>query len=100
MKRTPRILGGRDARRNPCVDVPCFVLKIGRQMNDVARSAPDYLEPYLDAARTHGGGFGSLLWASPQTQAARFQAIHRIIDLSGARVLDAGCGRADLPEFL
>lgn len=59
-----------------------------------------YLQPYLDAARTHGDGFGSLLWASPQTQAARFDAIRRIVDLAGKSVLDVGCGRADLLEYL
>ncbi len=59
-----------------------------------------YLQPYLDAARTHGAGFGSLLWASPATQAARFEAIRRTVDLNGKSVLDVGCGRADLLEHL
>jgi len=61
---------------------------------------PSYLLPYLKAAERHGGGFGSLLWASRQTQSARFEAIHRICDLSGRSILDAGCGRADLLDFL
>ena len=61
---------------------------------------PSYLKPYVDAARAHGAGFGSLLWASPTTQAARFEAISRIVDLQGKSVLDVGCGRADLLEFL
>ena len=59
-----------------------------------------YLQPYLKAARTHGAGFESLLWASPDTQAARFDAIQRIVDLDGKSVLDLGCGRADLLDFL
>jgi hypothetical protein len=61
---------------------------------------PSYLKPYLDAARAHGAGFGSLLWASPVTQAARFEAISRIVSLQGRSVLDLGCGRADFLDFL
>jgi SAM-dependent methyltransferase len=59
-----------------------------------------YLRPYLDAAREHGAGFESLLWASPETQAVRFDAIRRAANLSGKSVLDVGCGRADLLSFL
>jgi SAM-dependent methyltransferase len=59
-----------------------------------------YLSPYLRAARQHGSGFGSLLWASPLTQRARFEAIRRLIDPAGAILLDAGCGRGDFLEFL
>ena len=61
---------------------------------------PDYLEPYERAARRHGAGFGSLLWASPQTQSLRFDAMRRLIDFHGKRVLDVGCGRADLLDYL
>jgi hypothetical protein len=61
---------------------------------------PTYLAPYLRAAEVYGSGFRSLLWASPDTQAARFDAICRAVDLTGAAVLDVGCGRADLLEFL
>ena len=61
---------------------------------------PGYLVPYFRAAEVYGSGFRSLLWASPDTQAARFDALCRITDLTGAAVLDVGCGRADLLEFL
>ena len=61
---------------------------------------PAYLAPYLQAARTCGGGFGTLLWASPATQAVRFEAIRRIYDPAGRSVLDVGCGRADYLGFL
>src|SRR5688500_10237134 len=61
---------------------------------------PEYLVPYLRAAEVYGSGFRSLLWASPDTQAARFDAICRIADLTGASVLDVGCGRADLLDLL
>src|SRR4051794_357553 len=62
--------------------------------------APTYLEPYRQAASRHGDRFASLLWASPSTQAARFDAICRLADMRGRTVLDAGCGRGDLIDFL
>ena len=62
--------------------------------------AQRYLKPYLDAAKTYGAGFGSLLWASPTTQAARFDAILKMADLNGKSVLDVGCGRADLLDHM
>jgi SAM-dependent methyltransferase len=60
----------------------------------------EYLEPYRAAARRHGAGFGSLLWASQRTQALRFDAMERIVEFAGRRVLDVGCGRGDLLDFL
>ena len=68
----------------------------------VSSSTPPtpYLVPYLKAAERHGSGFSSLLWASPQTQAARFDAIERLGRLHGKSVLDVGCGRADLLNYL
>jgi SAM-dependent methyltransferase len=59
-----------------------------------------YLQPYLNAAERHGAGFGALLWASPETQATRFDAIERLGRLQGKSVLDVGCGRADLLGYL
>jgi len=59
-----------------------------------------YLEPYLQAARKFGSGFQSLLWASPRTQRARFEAITQMYDPTGKRLLDAGCGRADYLAYL
>ncbi len=60
----------------------------------------DYLQPYEQALRRHGAAFPSLLWASRQSQAARFGALTRAIDFSGRKVLDAGCGQADLLDYL
>jgi SAM-dependent methyltransferase len=57
-----------------------------------------YLRPYVRAAARTGGTFESLLWASPDTQRARFDALCRIVNMHGARVTDVGCGRADLLE--
>ena len=64
---------------------------------------PPYLQPYLTAARRYGAGFGSLLWASPRTQSVRFDALVRAATghaIRGRRVLDVGCGRADLLDHL
>jgi hypothetical protein len=61
---------------------------------------PAYLQPYLDAAERHGAKFESLLWANPSAQAARFAALARWCELAGRSVLDAGCGRADLLDYL
>jgi SAM-dependent methyltransferase len=67
----------------------------------LATAAPQpYLEPYERAARQYGAGFSALLWASPKTQRARFDAIWRAYDPEGKSVLDAGCGRADYLDFL
>ena len=59
-----------------------------------------YLEPYQRAADLHGGAFESLLWTSPQTQEARFDAFTRLWNFQGQSLLDAGCGRADFLQFL
>ena len=59
-----------------------------------------YLAPYQRAIEQHGDGFESLLWASRKTQTARFDAIERLCRPDGLRLLDAGCGQADLLEHL
>ena len=41
-----------------------------------------------------------MLWASPSAQAARFAALARWCDLDRRTILDAGCGRADLLDYL
>lgn len=41
-----------------------------------------------------------MLWAGPETQAARFDAICRLVNPAGRSILDVGCGRADLLEYL
>jgi SAM-dependent methyltransferase len=65
-----------------------------------AEAPQPYLEPYVRAARQYGAGFSALLWASPKTQRARFDAICRAYDPHGKSILDAGCGRADYMDFL
>ncbi len=61
---------------------------------------PGYLQPYARAAARHGGDFRSLLWASRRTQELRFDALTRLHNLEDQTVLDLGCGRADLMDFL
>jgi hypothetical protein len=61
---------------------------------------PPYLRPYLDATARHGAGFDSLHWANPAAQAARFAAIARWTEIENRTILDAGCGRADLLDYL
>src|SRR4051812_21690412 len=61
---------------------------------------PPYLQPYAQAVRRHGADFRALLWASPATQAARFEALVRMQDPTGLTVLDLGCGKADLLDWL
>ena len=64
------------------------------------QDTPHYLQPYLDAASRYGGGFGSLLWASRTTQETRFDAMTRLCNLRGKSMLDVGCGRGDLLDYL
>jgi len=64
------------------------------------QAAPDYLQPYTTAARRYAGGFGSLLWASPKTQRARFEALTRVENFQNRFLLDAGSGRSDFLDFL
>jgi SAM-dependent methyltransferase len=66
----------------------------------LSASSEPYLVPYLQAAERFGDGFGSLLWASPKTQRARFEAICGAFSPAGKSVLDVGCGRADYLPFL
>ena len=66
----------------------------------MAEQTPTYLAPYVTAAREHGAGFKSLLWTSPSSQAARFEALTRAYDFHGKSILDAGCGRADFLDYL
>jgi len=57
---------------------------------------PGYLYPYHEARQQGATGFHALLWASPEGQRLRFDAIARSFPLAGMRILDVGCGRADL----
>lgn len=84
--------------------LPLYHLAMTARMPTIARvktaEHPEYLAPYHAAIRKHGGGFRSLLWDSLKSQAARFNVMTRLCQFHGNSVLDVGCGRADLLEFL
>lgn len=61
---------------------------------------PDYLTPYINAARTHGPSFEATLWASKPKQAGRFAVFAQELDLAGRTIVDAGAGLGDLAQFL
>src|SRR5690348_6202788 len=61
---------------------------------------PAYLQPYARAVKRHGAGFSALLWASKRTQEQRFDALAKLADPTGLSILDLGCGRGDLLDFL
>lgn len=61
---------------------------------------PDYLAPYREAAQKHGDAFETTGWVKPDTQALRFRVFTEMFDLTGCRVLDAGCSRGDLAAWL
>lgn len=69
---------------------------------DTPRSDPPprYLAPYLDAVDEHGATFEATLWNSREWQRARFEALHAMVDFRARRILDCGCGLADLAKFL
>src|SRR5262249_44299140 len=58
---------------------------------------PFYLYPYHAARLLGAKGLDALLWTSQEGQRVRFDAIARLCPLAGRRIVDAGCGRADLP---
>ena len=61
---------------------------------------PSYLYPYHEA-RQHGvKGFDALLWTGLEAQWIRFDAILRSCPLAERRIVDVGCGRADLLGYL
>ncbi|MEM8781267.1 MAG: methyltransferase domain-containing protein [Planctomycetota bacterium] len=59
-----------------------------------------YLQPYRDAQDRHGSAFDVTMWARPETQTRRFKVFAETIDLRDKRLLDAGCSRGDLAEWL
>ncbi|MBW8878656.1 MAG: methyltransferase domain-containing protein [Acidobacteria bacterium] len=61
---------------------------------------PFYLYPYLDARQRGVKGIQALLWPDGEAQRIRFEALARNCPLAGLRILDAGCGRADLLGYL
>lgn len=63
-------------------------------------TVPFYLLPYHDARLYGAKGIHALLWSSKEGQVVRFRVIARSYPLAGKRILDVGCGRADLLGYL
>ena len=59
-----------------------------------------YLDPYRDSLLRHGTDFSVTLWANRRSQQLRFEVFNEMCYLPGKRILDAGCSRGDLAEFL
>ena len=59
-----------------------------------------YLDPYREAAKDHGDGFGVTLWANERSQRLRFRVMTEMVFMVGKRVLDAGCSRGDFAAYL
>ena len=61
----------------------------------------DYLEPYRQSVRDNGAdSFDATLWASPRTQIKRFEIFESMLPMETLRVLDAGCSRGDMADYL
>ncbi len=62
---------------------------------------PDtYLDPYRDAQDDYGNDFRVTLWANTRSQEQRFKVFTQMCFLPGKRILDAGCSRGDLADYL
>lgn len=62
--------------------------------------ADTYLDPYRASLALHGPSFKAMLWYNRKSQRRRFEIFTQMVYFGGKRVLDAGCGRGDLPAYL
>lgn len=62
--------------------------------------AEDVLTYFDRRLAEHGPTVRALDWGSEQSQRLRFSVLAGVGDLTGARVLDVGCGLGDLRPFL
>lgn len=69
-------------------------------MPKAAAPVPFYLYPYYEARQQGVKGFHALLWSSREGQRVRFDTIARMCPLAEMKILDVGCGRADLLGYL
>lgn len=65
-----------------------------------APTPPPYLQPYRRSLAEHGSNFEVTLWASKRSQELRFGVFNEMAFLGGKHLLDAGCARGDLAEYL
>ena len=59
-----------------------------------------YLDPYRQSEAQYGSSFEVTLWANETAQKLRFDIFTQMCDLSGKRIVDAGCSRGDLAAYL
>ncbi len=59
-----------------------------------------YLQPYEDATRRQGPGFGAQLWMSVEAQQTRFAVLDELGRPGGRVVVDLGCGQGDFALYL
>lgn len=64
------------------------------------RKTPAYLHPYNEAMSRFGPGFKATLWQNPASQSLRFDVAMSLVDFSGIRLADLGCGPGDLVTHL
>ena len=70
-------------------------------MKDVClKCAAELMAHYNELAEKHGDSPQGAQWTDLSTQVARFQVMMAIGDLSGAKVLDFGCGAGRLYDVL
>jgi SAM-dependent methyltransferase len=60
----------------------------------------DYLDAYRDAQDDFGNDFRVTLWANTRSQEQRFKVFNQMCFLHGKRLLDAGCSRGDMADYL
>jgi len=60
----------------------------------------NYLSPYVEAQQEFGSDFKVTLWANERTQKLRFKVFTEMLFMTGKRVLDAGCSRGDMAQYL
>ena len=76
------------------------VRKSSAMMSGMVSGNESYLQPYRDSVAVSGTGFYATLWANPASQRIRFKVFTQLCDLTGKRLLDAGCSRGDLAVHL
>lgn len=76
---------------------PCSPLPL---LYDAPMPHDAYLQPYRESIDRHGVSFEATLWASRQSQRIRFKTFTEMCSFTGKCLLDAGCSRGDLAEYL
>ncbi len=83
-------------------DSATISLPAGTLCGIVSESNPDdtYLNPYREAIQRFGPSFKATLWGAEETQRLRFDVIADLAAFGDCHIVDAGCGRGDLAQYL